>query len=150
MKMLSSSAASIVTTTMVLAVTAAGCGSTPTPTVPAPLPDSVSSITDMSPALGTTLAPGQTVIFTGTAGYTLNSAGTGILVMVIQDQADQALQAPGTQPNAQVVRGSGQATLSQTIMLPGTGITSVRLFFLLAPMGSTSTTSVATVSYPVK
>ena len=67
--------------------------------------------------------------------------------MVIQDQANQALQA--TQPNAQVVKGSGQATLSQTITLPGTGITSVRLFALL-PTGATSTISNVAVSYPVK
>ena len=141
---------SIVTVAILLALTAAGCGSTPAPTMTAPaaVPDSVSSITGLSPALGTTLAPGQSVTFTGTAGYALNSAGTGVLVMVIQDQANQALQA--TQPNAQVVKGSGQVTLSQTITLPATGITSVRLFFALLPTGATSTTSNAAVSYPVK
>jgi len=115
---------------------------------PAIVPDSVSSITDLSPVLGTTLAPGQAVTFTGTAGYALNSAGTGVLVMVIQDQANQALQA--TQPNAQVVKGSGQATLSQTITLPATGITGVRLFFVLLPTGATNTISNVAVSYPVR
>ena len=143
------SKASVVTTTVLLALTA-GCGSTSTPTMPAPVvaPDSVSSITGLSPALGTTLAPGQAVTFTGTAGYTLNSAGTGVLVMVIQDQANQILQA--TQPNAQVAKGSGQATLSQTITLPATGVTSVRLFFALLPTGATSTVSNVAVSYSVR
>ena len=115
---------------------------------PAAVPDSVSSITGLSPALGTTLAAGQAVTFTGTAGYALNSAGTGVLVMVIQDQANQPLQA--TQPNAQVVQGPGQATLSQTITLPATGVTSVRLFFALLPTGATSTISNVVVSYPVR
>lgn len=135
---------------MLLALTAAGCGSTPAPTTPAPVvvPDSVSSITGLSPVLGTTLALGQAVTFTGTAGYALNSAGTGTLVMVIQDQANQPLQT--TQPNAQVVKGAGQATLSQTITLPGAGVTSVRLFFVLLPTGATNTISNVAVSFPVK
>ena len=148
--MLLSSRAFIVTTAVVLALTGAGCGSYSTPTMPAPVPaaDSVSSITGLSPVLGTTLALGQAVTITGTAGYALNSAGTGTLVMVIQDQANQPLQT--TQPNAQVVKGAGQATLSQTITLPGAGITSVRLFFVLLPTGATTTTSNVAVSYPVK
>jgi hypothetical protein len=76
--MLSPSRASILTTTVLLALTAAGCGSTPTPTMPAPaaIPDSVSSITGLSPALGTTVAPGQAVTFTGTAGYALKGVCT--------------------------------------------------------------------------
>jgi hypothetical protein len=144
------SKASILTTTVILALAAAGCGSTPTPTTPAPVvvPDSVSSIVGLSPVLGTTLAPGQAVTFTGTAGYALNSAGTGGLVMVIQDQANRALQA--TQPNAQVVKGSGEATLSQTITLPATGITGVRLFFVLLPTGATNTISNVAVTYSVR
>lgn len=143
--------ASIVTTTVVLALMAAGCGSTTTPTMaPPPTPDLVAGITGLSPALGTTLALGQAVTFTGTAAYTLNSAATGTLVMVIQDQANQILQAPGTQPNKQVAKGSGEATFSQTITLPGTGITTVRLFFALLPTGATSTISNVAVSYPVR
>ena len=144
------SRASILPMTVLLALTAAGCGSTPTPTMPGPVAaaDSVSSITGLSPALGTTLAPGQVVTFTGTAGYALNSAGTGVVVMVIQDQANRGLQA--TQPNAQVVKGLGEATLTQTIALPATGVTSVRLFFSLLPTGATSTASNVAVSYPVR
>jgi hypothetical protein len=138
-----------VTAIVLLALTAAGCGSSPTPTMPAPAADSVSSIVDMSPVPGTTLARGQTVTFTGTAGYTLNSAGTAVLVLVIQDQANQTLQA-GTQPTAPVVKGTGQATLSQTLTLPATGVTGVRLFFVLAPAGGTITNSVLTISYAVK
>src|SRR5215218_7490387 len=91
----------VVTMTILLALTASRCGSSPTPTMATPTlnptltpttPNSVSSITGLSPALGTVLAPGQVVTITGTAGYTLTSAETGTVFMVIQDQANRNLQ----------------------------------------------------------
>jgi uncharacterized lipoprotein YbaY len=115
---------------------------------PAPTPDSVSSLVDVSPVLGTKLVHGQTVTFTATAGYSLNSADSGKVVLAIQDQANTLLNA--TQPTAAVTKGSGQVTLSQSITLPDTGVTSVRLFFFLAPAGSTSTRAVAPITYQVQ
>jgi hypothetical protein len=40
--------------------------------------------------------------------------------------------------------------LSQTLTLPATGITGVRLFFVLVPAGGTTTNSALTISYAVK
>jgi hypothetical protein len=150
--MLTSTRALMGTTTVLLAIATTGCGSTPAPTTPAPtvLTDAVYGVTDLSPAVGTTLAAGRQVTFTGTVGYSLNTAGTGALFMVLQDQSNQRLQPPGTQPTTAVIAGSGQATLSQTITLPSTGITSVRLFFSLLPSGATSTNSNVAITFAVK
>ena len=138
----------MVMTTLIVWLTAAGCGSSPM--APASMPDSVSSITDMVPVLGTKLLHGQTVTFTGTAGYSLLSADSGKIIMVIEDQADQVLQPAGTQPSATVGKGSGQVTLSQSITLPDEGVTVVRVFFPLAPAGATSTNAVVHVTYQVQ
>lgn len=137
-----------VATALVLSLAVAACGSAPA--APTPVADSVSSITDMTPAPGTTLRRGQTVTFTGTAGYSLATANAGAVILVIQDQSNQVLQPPGPQPSATVVKGSGQVTLSQSITLPDTGITGVRLFFMLAPAGATSTRATVSVTYPVQ
>jgi hypothetical protein len=90
------------------------------------------------------------VTFKGTAGYTLSSADTGILFMVLMDQANQSLQLASTQAKTQVVKGSGQAKLSQTITLPATGITTVRLAFVLFGTGASTSTSSVGVSFAVK
>jgi len=142
--------APVSTTTLLLALAAAGCGETATPTAPAPVAaaDAVAGVTGLSPAVGTTLAAGQPVTVTGTVSYTLNSAGTGVLYMIIQDQADKSLQT--TQPTAEVVKGPGEVTLSQTITLPPTGVTGVRLFFALLPAGAKATNSTVVITYPVK
>src|SRR6478735_12619725 len=114
--MFASTRALMGTTTILLAMAASGCGSAPTPTTPAPVvpTDVVYGVTDLSPALGTTLAAGKEVTFTGTVDYSLSTAGTGALFMVLQDQANQRLQPLGTQPTMPVVAGNGRATLSQT------------------------------------
>lgn len=112
------------------------------------LPDSVSSITDLVPLLGTKLLHGQTVTFTGTAGYSLNSADSGQVVFVIEDQTNTVLNT--SQPSAAVAKGSGQVTLSQSITLPDTGVTSVQVFFALAPTGATSTHAAVRLTYQVQ
>lgn len=143
---------SIATMTMLLALMVAGCGGGSTPTTPTPTStqDALSGITNLSPSLGTNLSAGQTVTFTGTTRYTLNSADTGVVVMVLEDQAHQPLQPARTQAQTPVARGTGEATLSQTITLPGTGVTSVRLLFVLAATGASSSTATVSVSYFVQ
>jgi hypothetical protein len=137
---------------LALLILLAGCGggtsgmtAMPTSTT---LTDAVSSITNMNPAPGTPLQAGQTVTFSGTAGYTLATADVGIVLMTIQDQNNRSLSSNGTQ-TVVARRGTGDATLSQTITLPDSGVTSVRVFFALAPAGATSTNAVLNVSYPV-
>ncbi len=137
-------------TDVVVSVTYPVIGSPPAPAPSPPTSDSI-SLVNMAPAPGTSLSPGQTVTFTGTVAYSLLSADTGVIVLVIQDLANQPLQPVGTpQPTATITRGSGQATLSQSITLPGTGITGVGVFFPLALAGATSTNVVVSVTYPVQ
>jgi hypothetical protein len=124
----------------------AGC--TSAPVTPAPIPDSVSSLTDVAPPLGTKLLHGQTVTFTGTAGYSLVSADSGQVVLAVQDQANKPLTT--AQPSATVAKGSGQVTLSQSITLPDAGVTVVRVFFLLAPSGSSVTHAAEALTYQVQ
>jgi hypothetical protein len=135
-----------VLTTLILSLSAVGCSSSPM--APAPMPDSVNSVTDMVPALGTKLLHGQTVTFTGTAGYSLLSADSGQVLLAIQDQTNKVLTT--TQPSATVAKGSGPVTLSQKITLPDTGVTSVQVFFLLVPAGATSTHAAVPLTYQVQ
>jgi hypothetical protein len=72
------------------------------------------------------------------------------MIMVIQDQTDRALPASTTQPIVVVHRGSADVTLSETITIPASGVTSVRVFFVLAPAGAATTYASAQVSYPVR
>ena len=135
-----------VITTLILSLAAAGCGSSPV--APAPVPDSLSSLVDVSPTLGTKLLHGQTLTFTATAGYSLNSANSGAVVLAIEDQTSKPLTT--TQPMARVTKGSEQVTLSQSVTLPDTGVSSVRVYFLLVPDGATSTKAVAPLTYQVQ
>jgi hypothetical protein len=129
--------------TATLNVTVGG-GSTPSPG-----PDSI-RLTSMAPPSGAALSRGQTVTFSGTLSYSVASADSGTVTLVIQDQANQVLQPAGSQPRTTVARGNGQATLSQSITLPTTGTTNVTAFFSLAPVGSTNTHTVASASYSVQ
>jgi hypothetical protein len=127
------------------------CGGPSTaPSSPTQAKDSVTSVINMVPAAGTALQAGQTVTFSGTPGYTLASADVGSMIMVIQDQTDRALPASTTQPIVVVHRGSADVTLSETITIPASGVTSVRVFFVLAPAGAATTYASAQVSYPVR
>jgi hypothetical protein len=125
---------------------AAGCGGSHSPTEPGGV-DTI-AITSITPASGTRLAPGSNVTFSGTVRYELASAGTGIIVLVIEDQASRVLTT-GAQPSAVVSRGQGTVSLSDSIVVPATGVSQVVVFFPLSPAGSTSTNIVATATYPV-
>ena len=141
----------LVIAAVLASVMAAGCGGSPT--VPLSLTvatDSVSSGVNMHPAPGTVLELGQTVTFSGTPGYTLASADLGTVIMVVQDQANQPLPVSGPQPIIVVRRGTGDVTLTETVTLPAAAVTTVRVFFVLAPAGAASTSATVAVSYPVR
>jgi hypothetical protein len=114
---------------------------------PAPV-DVVNSVIDLTPPLGTKLLHSQNVTFTGTAGYSLQSAASGQVLLLIQEQTGKALGA--TQPSATVAKGSGQVTLSQSVTLPDAGVTSVLVIFILVPAGATSTHAGAPLTYQVQ
>ena len=127
----------------------AGPTATPAPTPP-PATDAV-SVGSIVPPAGTPLQASETVTFTATLNYTLASAESGQIVIAIQDQSDRNLQQLGRpQPAALVSRGTGTATLADSIVVPASGVTSVRVFFPLIPMGATRTDVVVSVSYPVR
>jgi hypothetical protein len=133
--------------TFVLALAAAGCGGTP-PMAPTPV-DAINGVTNMVPAPGTPLQAGQPVTFSGTPGYALYTADLGAVQMVVEDQNDRQLSTD----SIQVVvahRGTGDATLTQTVTLPADGVTSVHLYFFLVPAGATSTKAVVRLTYPVR
>jgi hypothetical protein len=120
----------------------------PTPT-PTPAADAVSIVT-ITPAGGTLLAPGQAVTFSATLGYTLATADSGQIVIVIQDQSDTGLQMVGQpQPSVTVQRGTTTVTLSDSVNIPSVGVSQVRVFFPLIPVGTTRTETLVRVVYPV-
>jgi hypothetical protein len=134
---------------ILLGLSVSGCGGSPAAPAPStPATDALSSVTNMVPAPGTTLQAGQPVTFSGTPGYTLVSADLGTVVMVIEDQNDRPVPGSGTQQSV-VHRGTGDATISQTVTLPADGITSVHLYFLLAPVGAAATKASVRLVYPV-
>jgi hypothetical protein len=135
---------------ILLGLSVSGCGGSPAaPSAPsAPAIDALSSVTNMVPAPGTALPAGQPVTFSGTPRYTLVSADLGTVVMVIEDQNDRPLPGSGSQLYL-VHRGTGDATISQTVTLPADGITSVHLYFLLAPVGAAATKASVRLVYPV-
>lgn len=133
-----------------------GCGgASPTapPPIPTPTPSPASdalSVASIAPAGGTLLQPGQAVTFTATLNCTLASTATGTVAIVIQDQLDRSLQAPGRpQPETALSRGSSSVTLTDSIVIPASGVSSVRVFFPLIPSGATTTSVVRLVTYPV-
>jgi hypothetical protein len=102
------------------------------------------------PLAGTPLQASETVTFTATLAYTLATADSGQIVIVIQDQNDRKLQQLGrAQPAAVVSKGTGTLTLADTIMIPASGVSSVRVIFPLVPAGATRTEVLVSVSYPV-
>jgi hypothetical protein len=104
----------------------------------------------IAPAAGTPLQANQTVTFTATLNYTLASAESGLIVIVIQDQSDRSLQPVGRpQPVAVAMKGTGTATLTDSIMLPASGVSSVRVIFPLVPANATRTEVIVSASYPV-
>ncbi|HEV7515962.1 MAG TPA: hypothetical protein VGR07_06655 [Thermoanaerobaculia bacterium] len=130
---------------LVLMISLAGCnGRSPSESAGA---DSV-SISSISPAAGTRLAPGSTVTFTARIDYELSSTLTGAITLVIEDQLNQVLTTH-PQVRTSVTRGRGSVSLSDQITVPASGVTTVRVFFPLSMEGVSSTSVVASVSYPV-
>ena len=130
------------------------CGGSPTaPTAtpaPTPLPvaDAISAVS-IVPAAGTPLRASETVTFTATLVYTLATAESGQIVVVIQDQDNRQLQQIGRpQPAAAISKGTGTVTLADTITIPASGVSSVRVIFPLVPAGATRTEVLVSVSYP--
>ena len=122
--------------------------STPAPT-PTPVMDAV-SLGSIAPAAGSPLQASQTVTFTATLNYTLASAESGQIVIVIQDQSNRRLQPSGRpQPAAVVTKGTSTATLADSIVVPASDVSSVRVVFPLIPTGATRTDVIVSVSYPV-
>ena len=134
----------------ILAVATVGCGHSPTePSVPAN--DGV-TIISMSPDPSVPLTAGSTVTFRGTVSYSLGSIASGVVVIVIEDQAFNNLSSSRPQPAAAVSRGSGTVTLSDSAVIPTTGVSNVLVFFPLAPTPAAGGTSLAvqSVSYTVR
>ena len=126
-----------------------GCGSPTAPTAtPTPASDAI-SLGSIAPAVGTLLHAGQTVTLTATLNYTLTSAASGQIAIIIQDQLNRNLKPPGTQPAVAVMRGTSTAALSDTVTIPDSGVSSVTVFFPLIPAGATRTDVLISVTYPV-
>jgi len=139
-----------------LALAACGGGSpsgpspVPTPT-PTPAVSDAVSLTSIVPAAGTRIAAGERVTLTATVAYTLASAPSGRIYLVLQDQLDAGLQDPGnprTQPSVAVTRGSGTTTLTESIVVPATGVTTLKLYFPLFPDGVQGT-AIAFITFAV-
>ena len=109
------------------------------------------ALTSITPSAGTHLRAGRTVTFTATLTYTLASAARGQIAVVIQDQFDRNLRPPDSyQTFVQIARGTGTVTLSDSIALPGSGVSYVSVFFpLSAGLSPPPTDVIVKVSYPV-
>ena len=118
------------------------------PTDPEPQIDSV-SVESITPAAGEVLRAGSQVTFRARVRYTLATASSGRVSMVIEDQTSRNISSTVPQPSAQVQRGSGTAELVDTINLPASGVTRVDVFLPLFPTGASSTSTVQIVRYPV-
>ena len=136
--------------TLMIGLTAGGCGGTPAAPTPAATPaDAINGVTNMVPAPGTTLQAGQTVTFSGTPAYALYSADLGTVQMMVEDQNDRPLPTDGSHVVV-AHRGTADATITETVTLPTDGVTSVHLYFLLVPAGAASTKAVVRLTYPVR
>jgi hypothetical protein len=135
--------------TAFLTVATVACGHSPTePSLPAI--DSV-TIVSMSPDPAIPLTAGSTVTFKGTVTYSLASTPLGFVVIVIEDQAFHSLSStPPPTVDVSRDRGSGTVTLSDSVVIPTTGVSSVLVFFPLAPVGGGTSLAVQHVSYTVR
>jgi hypothetical protein len=125
---------------------AAGCSGGRSPSAPGG-PDRI-SIAAISPAAGTTLAPGASVTFSATLDYVLSSSGAGSITLVVEDQDNRVLN-PGNQVTTIVSQGAGSVKLTGQTTIPAAGVSLVRVFFPLVPSMAFSTQVVASAAYPV-
>jgi hypothetical protein len=121
------------------------CNHSPTEPVVA---DSV-TIVSIQPLPGTTLQAGAPVTFTATIGYDLETAPSGFVVIVIQDQASNNLSSTVPQPTVNVARGTGTVVLTDQVVIPTRLVTKVWVSFPLVHTGATATPVFQQVSYPV-
>jgi hypothetical protein len=124
----------------------AGCGSD-TPT--SPTADFI-ALNSIAPAAGTALAAGDRVTFTAQVSCTIVTSDAGVCGMVIQDQGNRSLLAPGEiQPQADIANGTTNLTFSHTITIPEAGST-VTVALPIFVKGSAQTRAVVTRSYTVR
>jgi hypothetical protein len=133
---------------ILLAAAAIASCSKSSPTEPALDLDSV-TIVSLQPPAGTVLQAGARVIFTATIGYHLVNAASGSVFIVVQDQALRNLSSTVPVPSVNVVRETGTVGLSDSVVIPAAGVTSVGVFFPLLQTGATMTLTVQSVSYSV-
>ena len=119
-----------------------GCDGSSSPSEPAGLNDL--TVVSITPPQGTTLSAGQAVTFDATLRYTLSAGASGEISIVIQDQDDVVLQT-GVQPAVPVTAGSGVVNLSDSVTIPASGVSLVRVFFALFFDGGGGRTDIATV-----
>jgi hypothetical protein len=105
------------------------------------------AITNISPTVGSDLVPGSVVTITASASYSLTTANTGTIRLVIEDQNNNSLTP--TQKAVGVNKGQGSVSLFDQITLPTTGVTAVQVFISLTPGSASTTNVVASTIYPV-
>lgn len=110
--------------------------------------DSV-TIVSAQPPPGTALEAGAPVTFTATISYDLENAPTGLVVIVIEDQAFNNLSSTVPQPSVNVARGTGTVVLTDHVVIPTNGVRQVVVFFSLVRTGATFTSAGQYLSYPV-
>ena len=125
---------------------AAGCASD-SPT--APTADQI-ELNSVVPAAGTVLRAGERVTFTAVVTGTIVSSDGGFTGMVLQDQANRSLLAPGEfPPQAVLPKGTTTVTLSHTYTIPEGGV-SLTLAVPLFTNSSTETRAVTTRNYSTR
>jgi hypothetical protein len=124
------------------------CSDGDSPTDPGPQIDSV-AVESITPAAGESLLAGSRVTFRARVRYTLATASSGQISIIVEDQSSRNISSTRPQPSAQVQRGSGTVELADTIDVPANGVTRVDVFLPLFPAGASSTSTVQVVRYPV-
>ena len=118
-------------------------------TEPSPTMDTV-AIEVITPERGTRLTAGSRVTFQVRGRYTLASASSGRIGLVIEDQDFKNISATVPQPFSTVTRGGGTLEIADTVTVPATGVTTVHVFLPLLPTGASRSTAVDHVVYPVQ
>lgn len=106
-------------------------------------------IVSIQPPMGTTLQAGSSLTVSATLDYHLISAPSGTISIVFEDQNYAVIASTVSGPDASVARGSGTVALSGQIVVPASGVSTVRVFFPLFSTGSTSTQTLDDVYYRV-
>lgn len=101
-----------------------------------------------SPTPGTPFAVGQTVELKIRVSYQLSIADTGIVALVVQDEANKNLLGDRKQKTQPATRGHGALTLIESFVVPS-GIREVRLFVPIVPSGISHTSGELLIRYPV-